>query len=284
MNTQKVLSDIVIEKDEKLEIEKDNSFTYSEPHYMADDEQQEELQEEIQFPVFSPQQLSHFKRPKAITFEEFNLDEDPKKKVCLQLECTTAEQSEVQPMGDLERLADMLQRENQKKYSYPKNLPAPSNVDNHLDELNMRFTPSQKQDEFVSNYVKGDDLLRIKVGLCDDILNDEETLKFEDWVEQLCTSTNHESLKEMARKQKVKRYLEKKHNRTYEKKVHYHIRQKVAEERLRVKGRFVTWGQALKMLNEKDTKKSWSYNDYTKIKSLLNEKFGAVKSEKSLRF
>lgn len=38
------------------------------------------------------------------------------------------------------------------------------------------------------------------------------------------------------------------------------------------------------MLNEKDTKKSWSYNDYTKIKSLLNEKFGAVKSEKSLRF
>ncbi|CAD8110852.1 unnamed protein product [Paramecium primaurelia] len=284
MNTQKELSDIVFDKDEKLEIEKDNSFTYSEPHYMADNEQQEELQEEIQFPVFSPQQLSHFKRPKAITFDEFNLDEDPKKKVCLQLECTTAEQSELQPMGDLERLADMLQRENQKKYSYPKNLPAPSNVDNHLDELNMRFTPSQKQDEFVSNYVKGDDLLRIKVGLCDDILNDEETLKFEDWVEQLCTSTNHESLKEMARKQKVKRYLEKKHNRTYEKKVHYHIRQKVAEERLRVKGRFVTWGQALKMLNEKDTKKSWSYNDYTKIKSLLNEKFGAVKSEKSLRF
>ncbi|CAD8209265.1 unnamed protein product [Paramecium pentaurelia] len=284
MNTQKELSDIVFDKDEKLEIEKDNSFTYSEPHYMADNEQQEELQEEIQFPVFSPQQLSHFKRPKAISFDEFNLDEDPKKKVCLQLECTTAEQSELQPMGDLERLADMLQRENQKKYSYPKNLPAPSNVDNHLDELNMRFTPSQKQDEFVSNYVKGDDLLRIKVGLCDDILNDEETLKFEDWVEQLCTSTNHESLKEMARKQKVKRYLEKKHNRTYEKKVHYHIRQKVAEERLRVKGRFVTWGQALKMLNEKDTKKSWSYNDYTKIKSLLNEKFGAVKSEKSLRF
>ena len=48
--------------------------------------------------------------------------------------------------------------------------------------------------------MKGDDLLRIKVGLCEDILNDEETLKFEDWVEQLCTSTNHESLKEMARK------------------------------------------------------------------------------------
>ncbi|CAD8122458.1 unnamed protein product [Paramecium sonneborni] len=281
MNTQKELRDVVFEKEE---IEKENSFTYSEPHYMADNEQEEELQEEIQLPVYSPQQLSHFKRPKPIIFDEFNLDEDPKKKVCIQWECTTAEQSEMLPMGDLERLADMLQRENQKKYSYPKDLPAPSNVDNHFDELNMRFIPSQKQDEFVSNYVKGDDLLRIKVGLCDDILNDEETLKFEDWVEQLCTSTNHESLKEMARKQKVKRYLEKKHNRTYEKKVHYHIRQKVAEERLRVKGRFVTWGQAIKMLNEKDTKKSWSYNDYTKIKSLLNEKFGAVKSEKSFRF
>lgn len=38
------------------------------------------------------------------------------------------------------------------------------------------------------------------------------------------------------------------------------------------------------MLDEKDIKKSWSYNDYTKIKSLLNEKYGAVKSEKSLRF
>ncbi|CAD8195587.1 unnamed protein product [Paramecium pentaurelia] len=285
MNTLKVLSDIVFDKNEKLEIEKENSFTYCEPHYMAENEQEEEQQEEIQLPVYSPQQLSHFKRPKPISFDEFNLDEDPKKKVCTQMESsTTTEQSEVQQMGDLERLADMLQRENQKKYSYPKNLPAPSNIDNHLGELILRFNPSQKQDEFVSNYVKGDDLLRIKVGLCDDILNDEETLKFEDWVEQLCTSTNHESLKEMARKQKVKRYLEKKHNRTYEKKVHYHIRQKVAEERLRVKGRFVTWGQALKMLDEKDIKKSWSYNDYTKIKSLLNEKYGAIKSEKSLRF
>ena len=38
MNTQKVLSDIVFDKDEKLEIEKDNSFTYSEPHYTADNE------------------------------------------------------------------------------------------------------------------------------------------------------------------------------------------------------------------------------------------------------
>lgn len=57
----------------------------------------------------------------------------------------------------------------------------------------------------------------------------------------------------------------------------------MAEERLRVKGRFVTWSQALRMLNEsQESKKSWSYNDYFKIKSLLNEKFGAIKSEKSV--
>lgn len=28
-----------------------------------------------------------------------------------------------------------------------------------------------------------EDLLRVKIGLCEEILNDEETLKFEDWVE-----------------------------------------------------------------------------------------------------
>lgn len=38
------------------------------------------------------------------------------------------------------------------------------------------------------------------------------------------------------------------------------------------------------MLNEtQECKKSWNYNDYFKIKSLLNEKFGAIKSEKSIR-
>ncbi|CAK70668.1 unnamed protein product (macronuclear) [Paramecium tetraurelia] len=57
------------------------------------------------------------------------------------------------------------------------------------------------------------------------------------------------------------------------------------KERLRVKGRFVTWTQALKMLNQQqDTIKSWTYNDYFKIKNLLNEKFGAIRSEKSLKF
>ncbi|CAD8066595.1 unnamed protein product [Paramecium primaurelia] len=266
-------------------IENENSIIYDEPHYSADDEQQcEEFENEVEVPVYTPQQLSSYKKPCPIFQDEFILDEDPKKKVCLE-ECTTTEQSEDHPaLGDLEMLAAMLLKENQKKFSYPKDLPVPTNVEQHLEELKMRFNPSQKQEDFISTYVKSDDLLRIKVGLCEEILNDEETQKFEDWVEQLCTSTNHESLKEMARKQKVKRYLEKKHSRTYEKKVHYHIRQKVAEERLRVKGRFVTWTQALKMLNEQqDSKKSWTYNDYFKIKNLLNEKFGAIKSERSLK-
>lgn len=69
----------------------------------------------------------------------------------------------------------------------------------------------------------------------------EETQAFQNWVENLCRKDNSKALKEMARRQKVQRYLEKKHGRTYFKKVHYQIRQRVAEERLRVKGRFVTW-------------------------------------------
>ncbi|CAK63870.1 unnamed protein product (macronuclear) [Paramecium tetraurelia] len=270
---------------EKLEnVEKENSFTYQEPHYQVDQEMLEEQQDDIQLQVYSPQQLLQFKKQKPVHFDEFILDEDPKKKVCIQWQNSIVEQSEHHPIGDLERLAEQLQRENHKKFSYPKDLPAPQNEDIRLDDLSMRFSPSIKQDEFISNYVKKDDLLRIKVGLCYEILNDEETLKFEDWVEQLCTSTNYESLKEMARKQKVKRYLEKKHNRTYEKKVHYHIRQKVAEERLRIKGRFVTWGQALKMLNGQDQKKPSCQSDYIKIKDMMNERFVGLKSKKSLKF
>ncbi|CAD8191841.1 unnamed protein product [Paramecium pentaurelia] len=257
----------------------------NQPHYRDDDEKQvEQYLEEDQVLVYSPYQLSQLKKPIPQTLDEFHLDEDQKKKVCIE-ECSTTEQSlDHNAMGDLEILVVMLQRENQKKFSYPKYLPIPNNVDEHLSNLRMRFQPSQKQEEFISTYIKSDDIIRIKIGLCDEILNDEETLKFEDWVEQLCTSTNHETLKEMARKQKVIRYIEKKHNRTYEKKVHYHIRQKVAEERLRVKGRFVTWSQALKMLNQQqDPIKSWKNNDYCKIKNLLNEKFGAIRTERSLK-
>ncbi|CAD8128323.1 unnamed protein product [Paramecium sonneborni] len=273
---------------EMIQDQQNHQRFLDEPHYRENDDEQQQpnqyIEEEDQAPVYSPYQLSLYKKPNPRTLDEFHLDEEPRKKICIE-ECSTQEQSlDHHAMGDLEILAATLQKENQKKFFYPKNLPIPTNVDEHFSNLKMRFQSSLKQEEFIATYLKSDDIMRIKIGLCDEILNDEETLKFEDWVEQLCTSTNHESLKEMARKQKVARYLEKKHSRTYEKKVHYHVRQKVAEERLRVKGRFVTWTQALKMLNQQqDTIKSWTYNDYFKIKNLLNEKFGAIRSERSLK-
>lgn len=47
------------------------------------------------------------------------------------------------------------------------------------------------------------------------------------------------------RQLKLKRYREKKKNRVWSKKINYNCRKKVAEGRLRVKGRFVTKEQAL---------------------------------------
>lgn len=73
--------------------------------------------------------------------------------------------------------------------------------------------------------------------MCYDIVDDEETQKFEEWVQSL----HKQNGAQLARELKVKKYLEKKRSRTYEKKVHYLVRQKVAGERMRIKGRFITW-------------------------------------------
>jgi hypothetical protein len=51
------------------------------------------------------------------------------------------------------------------------------------------------------------------------------------------------------RKAKIKLYLEKRQRRTYTKKVSYDCRKKVADQRIRVKGRFVTKQQAMDILN-----------------------------------
>jgi hypothetical protein len=50
------------------------------------------------------------------------------------------------------------------------------------------------------------------------------------------------------RQKKIDRYLEKRSRRSFAKKVAYDCRKKVADQRIRVKGRFVTRKQALELL------------------------------------
>lgn len=52
----------------------------------------------------------------------------------------------------------------------------------------------------------------------------------------------------LERKAKVSRYLQKKKRRIWRKKINYDCRKKVADNRLRVKGKFVTREQACAML------------------------------------
>lgn len=56
------------------------------------------------------------------------------------------------------------------------------------------------------------------------------------------------------RRRRVERYLEKRRMKTWNKKICYNCRQKVAEERLRVKGRFIAHKKVMEMLGIKDTK------------------------------
>jgi hypothetical protein len=52
----------------------------------------------------------------------------------------------------------------------------------------------------------------------------------------------------------VAKYIDKKRRRTYNKRVNYDCRKRVAEKRMRIKGRFVTKEQAMKMLGVDDLK------------------------------
>lgn len=71
----------------------------------------------------------------------------------------------------------------------------------------------------------------------------------------------------MERKEKVQRYLTKRKNRIWGKKVSYDCRKRVADSRLRIKGRFITRKQASRIL-EQDV----SHMSQNEIKELLNQR------------
>jgi len=82
------------------------------------------------------------------------------------------------------------------------------------------------------------------------------------------------------RKIKIEKYLEKRKKRSWSRRINYDCRKRVADSRLRIKGRFVTRDQAFVLLTEAGI----SFNPDTitndDIKALLSEKFGGVSSKK----
>lgn len=74
------------------------------------------------------------------------------------------------------------------------------------------------------------------------------------------------------RRDKVERYLRKRKNRNWNKKISYKCRKEVADSRLRVKGRFITRVQANKLLGINTNNMSVDL-----IRTLLESKFGKEK-------
>lgn len=74
------------------------------------------------------------------------------------------------------------------------------------------------------------------------------------------------------RRDKVERYLRKRKNRNWNKKISYKCRKEVADSRLRVKGRFVTRQQANRLLGINTSGMSVDL-----IRTLLESKFGKEK-------
>ena len=57
------------------------------------------------------------------------------------------------------------------------------------------------------------------------------------------------SFSQSQRQEKIQKYLEKKRRRTWHKKIHYACRKKVADQRIRYKGRFIKKDQIIPLQN-----------------------------------
>ena len=82
------------------------------------------------------------------------------------------------------------------------------------------------------------------------------------------------------RRIKIEKYLEKRKRRSWNKRVNYDCRKKVADNRLRIKGRFVTKDQAFSMLEALGIYPDPEKITNNEIKSLLTERFGAISNKK----
>lgn len=84
------------------------------------------------------------------------------------------------------------------------------------------------------------------------------------------------------RRLKIEKYLEKRKRRSWNKRVNYDCRKKVADNRLRIKGRFVTKDQAFSMLEAIGIFPDPEKITNNEIKQLLTDRFGGILKKKDL--
>jgi hypothetical protein len=109
----------------------------------------------------------------------------------------------------------------------------------HFNETleTFRHSSDEEKREFISLYLTDEDL---------DVYKDADTKKLIEVVHSNLSIIG--VISRLERKAKVSRYLQKKKRRIWRKKINYDCRKKVADNRLRVKGKFVTREQACAML------------------------------------